>query len=348
MVVDFPIRVDIQNAVFGAILASVPHRAEFGARLVELFAAGAGLNPSDPSPALKLQETLYHRTVDQLRQLRRVLGHPAGGDDLYSLPWFLLSFHGWTAVATLRGMEKIGWLRSNDDLSTIQRCLYELGIDCTVDQVNARLLFLAGEEPRTADLRSVDFDNYALLEQASYLSSAAIRTGHRVGLEAPAQSIFISYAHKDREYVDRLVIFLEAHAVKVWYDTSDLKSGSKLDERLRREIESRECLVFVLTRQSLKSAYVALEVAAAIDLGKNVLPVSLVPLQELTEMVAPDGRDLYPELLRYPIVEASASSPIEAYEDVLRSLQRVGPDLTRWKQDEGSHLSLFRDLLAPR
>jgi hypothetical protein len=50
--------------------------------------------------------------------------------------------------------------------------------------------------------------------------------------------------------------------------------------------------------------------------------------------------ELWSELSRFLILDCSALSPIDAYREVLRNLQRKNLDLTRWRADEGL-LDLF-------
>jgi hypothetical protein len=178
-------------------------------------------------------------------------------------------------------------------------------------------------------LKPIDLASAYFAETISYLSSAAVRSGHRMKLYPPAMSSFISYSHTNEDWVDSLGNFLEAYAVRVWLAPLDLRSGAELDSRLKQAIKAHECLVVILTADSLAS----LEIAGPLEERKQVVPVSLMPIAEVKRS------GMWSDLSRFLILDCSTVSPIEAYREVLRNLQRKDLDLTRWRSDEGSSLA---------
>jgi hypothetical protein len=89
---------------------------------------------------------------------------------------------------------------------------------------------------------------------------------------------------------------------------------------LKQAIKAHECVVVILTADSLGSSWVGLETAAAVDERKEILPVSIVPIDDLKRS------ELWTALSRFLILDCSAMSPIEAYREVLRNFQKKGLD----------------------
>ena len=84
------------------------------------------------------------------------------------------------------------------------------------------------------------------------------------------------------------------------------------------------------------------ELAAAIELGKRVLPVSFVPADALGALRSHEGgAALYEGVMAFPVLECENDGWLMAYRSVLRSLQKTKLDLTRWRQDEGSAIAAF-------
>lgn len=89
-----------------------------------------------------------------------------------------------------------------------------------------------------------------------------------------ADSIFISYAHKDEEFVQRLAADLQRAAVEgVWFDRSDLIPGDDWQARIRHGIETCKAFILVVSPDSGKSAYVQKEIEMARQARKLIIPV---------------------------------------------------------------------------
>ena len=74
---------------------------------------------------------------------------------------------------------------------------------------------------------------------------------------------FISYSNTDREFVERLVVDLDAAGVDVFYDQR-VKPGESWAESLSLAIESAQFLLVVLSPNSVKSKWVEQEVRIAL------------------------------------------------------------------------------------
>jgi WD40 repeat protein len=89
-----------------------------------------------------------------------------------------------------------------------------------------------------------------------------------------AGQAFISYAREDREYVEKLVKFLDDEGVDVWYD-EELVTGKRSDEVIQQKIEQCAAFIVVMTPASRESAWVQDELEYARDQGKELMPILL-------------------------------------------------------------------------
>ncbi len=97
-------------------------------------------------------------------------------------------------------------------------------------------------------------------------------------MTSPDFDIFLSYSHRDRPFVQRLVADLEALDLTVWTDVKELAVGDQVIPAIRRGIDSSRFFAVVLSRHSVASEWVKREVDVAttreVETGKTVvLPV---------------------------------------------------------------------------
>jgi hypothetical protein len=85
-------------------------------------------------------------------------------------------------------------------------------------------------------------------------------------------SVFISYAHKDRNFVDRLASDLRRRRVKVWFDER-LQSGEAWRRQLAIAIENTNAFVLVMSPASVASQTVVWEIDTAQALNKKIIPL---------------------------------------------------------------------------
>ncbi len=81
--------------------------------------------------------------------------------------------------------------------------------------------------------------------------------------------IFISYSHKDRAWVKRLVDALTAQEYKVWWDL-EIRAGESFDQVIETTLEQVRCVVVVWSQYSVKSEWVRAESAWAKDRNRLV------------------------------------------------------------------------------
>jgi WD40 repeat protein len=97
----------------------------------------------------------------------------------------------------------------------------------------------------------------------------------RTGREDGGLDAFISYSHRDSDFVHELKDALEAAGHVVWIDADDIPAGAPWRRELGSGIEAADSFVFVLSPDSLASEECAVELRRARELGKRMIPVLL-------------------------------------------------------------------------
>jgi hypothetical protein len=134
-----------------------------------------------------------------------------------------------------------------------------------------------------------------------------------VGMLQPIQfySCFISYSGKDEEFARRLYERMLGEKLRVWFAPEDLRRGEKLHEQIDRAIQVNDRLLVVLSKHSMQSDWVKLEITKASkaerDGGRRKLfPIALVPYREIQRWQCLDpytGEDLAGEIRQYFLPE---------------------------------------------
>ena len=99
--------------------------------------------------------------------------------------------------------------------------------------------------------------------------------------------VFVSYSRRDAEFVDRLVNSVSERGKQVWVDTEAIADAEVFPEAIKHAIEGSDAFLFVITPDSVHSAYCENEVEHARNLNKRIVPVlrELVPDSELPEEI---------------------------------------------------------------
>ncbi|HRO57743.1 MAG TPA: toll/interleukin-1 receptor domain-containing protein [Burkholderiaceae bacterium] len=87
---------------------------------------------------------------------------------------------------------------------------------------------------------------------------------------------FVSYAHANRDYGQKVIALLQAAGVRVWFDAG-IKPGTVWDETLEARIRDAGAIVVCLTANYEGSRYCTRELKFADFLGKPILPIALTP-----------------------------------------------------------------------
>lgn len=164
--------------------------------------------------------------------------------------------------------------------------------------------------------------------------------------------LFLSHASEDKPFVEALRGGLPGH-VKVWLDVDQLYAGHSLSEELRRAIlDENDYVVVFVGPHSLQSAWVAQELAWALEVEADIGRPFVVPLflpgtpgqPPQGSAFAPLWQRIYLECPPEPAAAAAAlaaqlfalaSEWVEKAEGSSRKrfIDRLRRDLTRFKDD---------------
>ena len=95
--------------------------------------------------------------------------------------------------------------------------------------------------------------------------------------------VFVSYSRRDSVFVGRLADGVSGRGKEVWLDVEGIADGEVFPEAIKRAIEQSDAFLFVITPESVHSAYCENEVEYARDMSKRIVPVlrETVPDSEL-------------------------------------------------------------------
>lgn len=86
--------------------------------------------------------------------------------------------------------------------------------------------------------------------------------------------VFVSYSHKDKESVLKIISDLMLCACNIWYDTG-IHSGEDWNSEIAEHLFNAECVLFMITANSVQSDYVKDELNFAKAKHKKIYPVYL-------------------------------------------------------------------------
>jgi hypothetical protein len=86
--------------------------------------------------------------------------------------------------------------------------------------------------------------------------------------------VFVSYSHKDKEAVFEIINDLMLCACNMWYDTG-IHSGEDWVNEIAEHLYKAECVLFMVTQNSIASEYVKDELTFAKTKGKKIYPIFL-------------------------------------------------------------------------
>lgn len=92
-------------------------------------------------------------------------------------------------------------------------------------------------------------------------------------------SVFISYAHADREIARKLARSLGRRGVRVWIDEGELRTGDSIVERIAYGIQETRFVVALISERSVHSHWCRKELALAVHDGLSLGGVRVLPLR---------------------------------------------------------------------
>lgn len=139
-------------------------------------------------------------------------------------------------------------------------------------------------------------------------------------------SCFISYADKNREFVDRLYNDMQGAGVRVWYAPEDLKTGDKLHPTFDHAIRLHDKLLIILSEQSLASPWVEDEVNRALAKERE------------RKRKGDDSPVLFPIMIDDAVMDSQ-----ESWATYIKENRHIG-DFRQWK-DHDSYRTAFDRLM---
>jgi hypothetical protein len=92
-------------------------------------------------------------------------------------------------------------------------------------------------------------------------------------------SLFISYASRDRAFAERLYADLQNKGVRCWYAPEDMKIGDEYRSRIDASIHLQDRLLLILSEHSIKSRWVQKEVETAFEKEEKDNRLILFPIR---------------------------------------------------------------------
>ena len=91
-------------------------------------------------------------------------------------------------------------------------------------------------------------------------------------------SIFISYSHKDKDFVDRLALILVDKRIKVFVDRWEMKLGDSITTKIQDAISEASYLMIILSKSSVASDWCKREITSALMLELERKRIVLLPI----------------------------------------------------------------------
>ncbi|GAB4199581.1 MAG: hypothetical protein Fur006_50390 [Coleofasciculaceae cyanobacterium] len=103
--------------------------------------------------------------------------------------------------------------------------------------------------------------------------------------------IFISYAHRDWDFVKSLIEELKQQGIDPWYDDEDIPKGAYWHEEMLLGVQRCRDFLFIMTPDSIASDYCNEELRDALRHNKRIIPALLHLVGDI-ELIHPILRSL--------------------------------------------------------
>ena len=101
--------------------------------------------------------------------------------------------------------------------------------------------------------------------------------------------IFISYSHKDSDFVKKAIAELESQNYNIWYDES-LEGGSRYNDKIATKIRNCDCFIAFMSRNYTVSKYCKIEIEYALKQEKDIF---IVYIDDVRESDLPPGIEMH-------------------------------------------------------
>lgn len=86
-------------------------------------------------------------------------------------------------------------------------------------------------------------------------------------------TIFISYSHKDKKFVEKLVQSLKFKRFNVFYDEEVIKIGDNIKDTVINTIDNSDLIIFIISQDILTNDFLKYELKYALEKNKKIMPV---------------------------------------------------------------------------
>ena len=154
---------------------------------------------------------------------------------------------------------------------------------------------------------------------AAFLGAVTSLILLKILMQKKVGDIFISYSHKDRKFVEKLIRDMRAKHFNVIYDEDVVKIGDNIKETILANIKKADLVIVVISNNALASDFSKQEMRDAIENKKKILPIVIddnveIPT-ELLKIRYADFSKEYEENLKQ-LIKSLISSLKERHQDV--------------------------------
>jgi hypothetical protein len=100
------------------------------------------------------------------------------------------------------------------------------------------------------------------------------------------KKVYISYSQKDSLFVEVLTSRLAESGINIWYDKSEINPGENWQERINEGIKNAKVLLFIISKDSIKSVWTAYEAKKFISQGRKVIPLIKDDVEEIPAFIS--------------------------------------------------------------
>ena len=126
--------------------------------------------------------------------------------------------------------------------------------------------------------------------------------------------LFVSYSHKDKDFVESVVQSLQRKACNIWYDP-DIVPGKSWNDDIAKHLKNANCFLLFLSDNSICSEYVLDEIYYAKKLKIDIIPCYIKNIE------LPDELDL--SIGRIQAVKGWSKTVSEIVEEVGKKLPQM-------------------------
>lgn len=90
-------------------------------------------------------------------------------------------------------------------------------------------------------------------------------------------NVFISYQHKDKKFVERIIQSLKFKRFNIFYDEDVVRIGDNIKDTILDNIKKSDVVIVVLPKDNNEDNFLNYELKVAIEHKKKILPIIIDP-----------------------------------------------------------------------